>query len=187
MKKLKSLQNRRKSKFSEVIFNSKDLLIWLNFSKKPAARLTSYRIWTRLVIVVAVLIIAYFTASKDKERKFATRRESIIFRSQNLDCDIAYLNEITEFASCVPNKCGRFVTDSLVTEQEANLLLDLAKKGLSFGGGIGGASILDLHSGALSKGEDFVNIYKLPEAKGFLNEDALHAYKVCYLMRFYCA
>lgn len=137
-----------------------------------------YRIWTRLIVVVAVVIIAYFTQSKDKERKFATRRESIIFRSQNLDCDTSYLNEITEFPTCVPNKCGRFVTDSLVNEAEAMLLLNLAKNGLAYGGSSGGASILDLHSGALSQGENFVNIYKIEEAKGFLNEDALTAYKV---------
>lgn len=131
------------------------------------------------MIVVAVLIIAYFTSNKDKERKFATRRESIILRAQNVDCATDYLSEIAEFSNCVPNKCGRFVTDSLVTDAEAALLLDLAKRGLSFGGSSGGASILDLHSGALSKGEDFVNIYKLPEAKGFLNDNALDAYKVC--------
>lgn len=70
------------------------------------------------------------------------------------------------------------MTDSLVTEQEANTLIDLAQKGLSFGGGTGGVSILDLHSGALSKGDNFVNIYTLPEAKEFLNDDALKAYKV---------
>lgn len=136
------------------------------------------------MIVGAVLIIAYFTSSKDKERKFATRRESIILRSQNVDCDTDYLSEITEFASCVPNKCGRFVTDSLVTEQEASILLDLAKLGLSYGGSSGGASILDLHSGALSQGEEFVNIFKISEANGFLNENALNVYKVFYLMRF---
>lgn len=128
--------------------------------------------------MVAVLIIAYFTSNKDKERKFALRRESIILRSQNVECATEYLNEITQYVTCVPNKCGRFVSDSLVTEQEANALIDLAMKGLSFGGGSGGVSILDLHSGALSKGKHFVNIYTLPEAKGFLNEDALKAYKV---------
>ena len=40
-------------------------------------------------------------------------------------------------------------------------MISLAKKGLSKGGSSGGASILDLHSGALSKGEQFVNIYAL--------------------------
>lgn len=41
--------------------------------------------------------------------------------------------------------------DGLVTDEETDVLLALAKKGLSRGGGSGGASILDLHSGALSK------------------------------------
>lgn len=130
------------------------------------------------MIVVAVSIIAYFTASNVKERRFATRKESIIFRAQDVDCSTEYLSEIAEFSACVPNKCGRFVTDSLVNEQEIKVLLDLAQKGLSFGGGSGGVSILDLHSGALSRGTNFVNIYTLPEAKGFLNENALQAYKV---------
>lgn len=137
------------------------------------------------MIVVAVLIIAYFISNKDKERKFALRRESIIFRAQNVDCSTEYLSEITQFVTCVPNKCGRFVTDSLATEQEANALIDLAKRGMSFGGGSGGVSILDLHSGALSKGRNFINIYTLPEAKGFLTEEALTAYKVILYSRFW--
>ena len=41
--------------------------------------------------------------------------------------------------------------DNVVNTQEADALLALAKKGFAKGGGSGGASILDLHSGALSK------------------------------------
>lgn len=154
-----------------------DCIIDFTCRKRAESRFTSYRIWTRLVICAAVMIIGYFLSGRDKERKFALRKESIIFRSQNLDCSPEYLSELLEFKSCMPNKCGRFVTDSLVVDKEVKILLDLAKTGLSFGGGSGGASILDLHSGALSKGETFVNIYKLPEAKGFLNEQALGAYR----------
>jgi hypothetical protein len=39
-------------------------------------------------------------------------------------------------------QCGRFVTDELVSLDEAHQLLKLAKKGLAKGGGAGGASIL---------------------------------------------
>lgn len=130
------------------------------------------------MIAVSVLIIAYFLSNKNKERKFATRRESIILRAQNVDCSTDYLNEITQFTMCVPNKCGRFVSDSVANAQETSALIDLAKRGFSFGGGSQGVSILNFHSGALSKGKDFVNIYTLPEAKGFLNEEALTAFKV---------
>ena len=63
-------------------------------------------------------------------------------------------------SACLPAKCGRMVTDTVVTEREGHALLALAKKGLEKGGSDGGASILDLHSGALSKGQNFVNVYK---------------------------
>ena len=52
---------------------------------------------------------------------------------------------------CAPTKCGRAVLDNVVSAQESDKLLELAKKGFVKGGGSGGASILDLHSGALSK------------------------------------
>lgn len=178
--RIQNSENRKKFllKIFRLIFTYYSLSVTFVFRKKSTSRLTSYRVWTRLVIIGAVLIIAYFTTNKDKERKFATRRETIILRAQNVDCATEYLNEITQYITCVPNKCGRFVTDSLATEQETNALIDLAKRGMSFGGGSGGVSILDLHSGALSKGRNFVNIYALPEAKGFLTEEALTAYKV---------
>lgn len=149
-----------------------------NFSRISSSQVTSYRIWTRLVIIGSVFIIAWFTSNNNRDKTFATRKESLIIRAQDLDCDIDYLNEVTEFAGCVPKKCGRFVTDSLVTKDDVTLLLGLAKHGYQFGGGSGGASILDLHSGALSKGDSFVNIYKIAEARGFLDEKALIAYKV---------
>ena len=63
-------------------------------------------------------------------------------------------------SGCAPAKCGRMVSDTVIDESDANQLLTLAKKGLSKGGGAGGASILDLHSGALSKGEGFVSVYQ---------------------------
>lgn len=150
----------------------------IDFSRVSTNPITSYRIWTRLVIIGSVFLIAWFTSNNNKDKTFATRKESLIIRSQDLDCDSNYLKEVTEFTGCVPKKCGRFVTDNLVTKDDVSLLLGLAKHGLQFGGGSGGASILDLHSGALSKGDSFVNIYKMPEAKGFLNEKALVAYKV---------
>ncbi|KAJ0060478.1 hypothetical protein NL108_013406 [Boleophthalmus pectinirostris] len=60
---------------------------------------------------------------------------------------------------CTPQKCGRAVTDAVVTREEAEVLRRLAERGLALAGSEGGASILDLHSGALSMGKQFVNIY----------------------------
>ena len=82
-------------------------------------------------------------------------------RYQQFLCAPSYKKEIEEAGNegCVPAKCGRMISDVLVTRGEADNLLLLAKKGLSKGGGDGGASILDLHSGALSKGKGFISVY----------------------------
>lgn len=55
----------------------------------------------------------------------------------------------------------------------------MAESGFQFGGSSGGASILDLHSGALSKGKEFVNVYKFPGAqKVFESSGAISTYRV---------
>nr|XP_021391497.1 2-oxoglutarate and iron-dependent oxygenase domain-containing protein 3 [Lonchura striata domestica] len=64
------------------------------------------------------------------------------------------------FAGCTPRKCGRGVTDTVITREEAERIRRIAERGLSLGGSDGGASILDLHSGALSLGKHFVNLYR---------------------------
>ncbi|XP_045630884.1 2-oxoglutarate and iron-dependent oxygenase domain-containing protein 3 isoform X2 [Ursus americanus] len=64
------------------------------------------------------------------------------------------------FEGCSPRKCGRGITDTVITRDEAQRIRSIAEKGLSLGGSDGGASILDLHSGALSVGKHFVNLYR---------------------------
>ncbi|XP_057230043.1 2-oxoglutarate and iron-dependent oxygenase domain-containing protein 3 [Malurus melanocephalus] len=64
------------------------------------------------------------------------------------------------FEGCTPRKCGRGVTDAVITREEAERIRRIAERGLSLGGSDGGASILDLHSGALSMGKHFVNLYR---------------------------
>ncbi|XP_010216343.1 PREDICTED: 2-oxoglutarate and iron-dependent oxygenase domain-containing protein 3 [Tinamus guttatus] len=61
---------------------------------------------------------------------------------------------------CTPRRCGRGVTDAVITREEAERIRRIAERGLSLGGSDGGASILDLHSGALSLGKHFVNLYR---------------------------
>ncbi|ESO87050.1 hypothetical protein LOTGIDRAFT_106996 [Lottia gigantea] len=70
---------------------------------------------------------------------------------------------LEDFEDCKPKKCGRVVMDNIVSKEDARHLLMVAKKGLALGGSNGGASILDLHSGALSKDNSFINIYRLIE------------------------
>ncbi|XP_034264411.1 2-oxoglutarate and iron-dependent oxygenase domain-containing protein 3 isoform X2 [Pantherophis guttatus] len=64
------------------------------------------------------------------------------------------------FEGCTPRKCGRGITDAIINREEAEQIRRIAERGLSLGGSDGGASILDLHSGALSMGKHFVNMYR---------------------------
>uniref|UniRef100_A0A3Q3VX23 Fe2OG dioxygenase domain-containing protein n=1 Tax=Mola mola TaxID=94237 RepID=A0A3Q3VX23_MOLML len=76
-----------------------------------------------------------------------------------VECSDDYQNH-KRYPGCTPQKCGRGVTDSIVKREEAEVLRRLAERGLALAGSEGGASILDLHSGALSMGKQFVNIYR---------------------------
>uniref|UniRef100_A0A668TI81 Fe2OG dioxygenase domain-containing protein n=1 Tax=Oreochromis aureus TaxID=47969 RepID=A0A668TI81_OREAU len=81
-------------------------------------------------------------------------------RVYSVQCSEDYDN-YKRYPGCTPQKCGRAVTDGVVTREEAQTLRRLAERGLALAGSEGGASILDLHSGALSMGKQFVNIYSL--------------------------
>jgi hypothetical protein len=80
----------------------------------------------------------------------------------------------------MPEKCGRFVSDGLVTTAEAESLLNIALKGIALGGSDGGASILDLHSGALSMGTKFIDITSIEKAKHLFNKADITTYKVLF-------
>ncbi|XP_046906661.1 LOW QUALITY PROTEIN: urotensin-2 receptor 2 [Hypomesus transpacificus] len=80
-------------------------------------------------------------------------------RVYTVDCSEDY-DSYKRYPGCTPLRCGRAVTDSVVTREEAQVLRRLAERGLALAGSEGGASILDLHSGALSMGKQFVNIYR---------------------------
>lgn len=80
-------------------------------------------------------------------------------RVYSVQCSEDYDN-YKRYPGCTPQKCGRAVTDGVVTREEAQTLRRLAERGLALAGSEGGASILDLHSGALSMGKQFVNVYR---------------------------
>lgn len=124
------------------------------------------------------MCVVYFYSTKDKETKFALANEDVILRVHRFDCSKSYLAEVTEFPKCVPEHCGRFVSDSLVDSMEVEKLREIAEQGFKLSNSSGGASILDLHSGAISHGENFINLYKLEKAEGLFKKDHLLTYKL---------
>lgn len=146
--------------------------------KKPSIQL---RLIARAVVIISLFLIVYIT-SKNKEGKlstFAKQSENLQGKGKIVACAPDYVTEINKYEGCFPKKCARYVTDQIISHKEANKLLEIAKKGLEFGGSSGGASILDLHSGALSKGDKFINIYKIKEANNLFTSDDFNLYRVC--------
>ncbi|XP_037546631.1 urotensin-2 receptor 2, partial [Nematolebias whitei] len=114
-----------------------------------------------LCACAAALWLYGTSVDSDITETLASQRELISPqpRVYSVPCSEDY-NNYKRYPGCTPQKCGRAVTDNVVTREEAQFLRRLAERGLALAGSEGGASILDLHSGALSMGKQFVNIYR---------------------------
>ncbi|XP_012511900.1 PREDICTED: 2-oxoglutarate and iron-dependent oxygenase domain-containing protein 3 [Propithecus coquereli] len=134
-------------------------------TKKDRAPREAQRMWLRTAGLGAGLAFSVFLlwsslgADDGVAEVLAHRGEVLAGRFIEVPCSEDY-NSHRRFEGCTPRKCGRGVTDVVITRQEAERIRSIAEKGLSLGGSDGGASILDLHSGALSVGKHFVNLYR---------------------------
>ncbi|XP_054288337.1 2-oxoglutarate and iron-dependent oxygenase domain-containing protein 3-like isoform X1 [Macrosteles quadrilineatus] len=144
----------------------------------PMPTFQNQRVFTRGVMILATLAIVYFTSKSHKETILASQKELIQGRGQNFPCSADYSEELTEFPGCVPERCGRHVSDRLVTAAEAEQLLDIGRRGLARGSPAGGATILDLHSGALSYGRNFINVYTLNDTEQLFSVKDFAIYRV---------
>ncbi|XP_034090125.1 urotensin-2 receptor 2 isoform X2 [Gymnodraco acuticeps] len=122
--------------------------------------------WFLVLLLVVVLMSGgalwiYLSLDSEVTETLVSRGELVSPhpRIYSVPCSEDYNNH-KRYPGCTPQKCGRAVTDSIVTREEAETLKRLAERGLALAGSEGGASILDLHSGALSMGKQFVNIYR---------------------------
>ena len=158
MKKRHTDKKKNISRVTALTTNDKNVKSFVKCSYIPYI---TYGIGV-LVIGISYLASTFFqysdfTASR---KVFAASSETLVTKCQSVPCSKDYADHPV-FSGCTPKKyCGRCVKDGLLSEEEVELLKHLAEGGLAYGGSSGGASILDLHSGALSKGEKFVNIYK---------------------------
>ncbi|XP_069339150.1 2-oxoglutarate and iron-dependent oxygenase domain-containing protein 3 isoform X2 [Eulemur rufifrons] len=134
-------------------------------TKKDRVPREAQRRWLRTAGLGAGLAFSVFLlwsslgADDGVTEVLAHRGEVLVGRFIEVPCSEDY-NSHRRFEGCTPRKCGRGVTDVVITRQEAEQIRSIAEKGLSLGGSDGGASILDLHSGALSVGKHFVNLYR---------------------------
>lgn len=74
----------------------------------------------------------YFSNSGKQNTNLAKQSELYNKRGQHVECSSEYLKDIQKYSGCIPNKCGRYISDKIVTQQEANILLQLAQRGGNF-------------------------------------------------------
>ncbi|KAM4663998.1 2-oxoglutarate and iron-dependent oxygenase domain-containing protein 3 [Discoglossus pictus] len=134
--------------------------------KKKRSRVKSW--WSPLtwgtLCMIAAVSAGYFlwdniSWDADVTEVLASQKEVLQHKFFEVPCSGDY-DKLKRFSGCTPRRCGRAVTDFVITREEAENMQRIAQAGLALGGSDGGASILDLHSGALSMGENFVNMYK---------------------------
>ncbi|XP_004533878.1 2-oxoglutarate and iron-dependent oxygenase domain-containing protein 3 [Ceratitis capitata] len=165
-------------KTSNNITKAQSNLRNINAELQNATKYSTHRLWTRAVIATSLMVVVYFYSQQrhSKETKFALAKEKLPLRIEKFECSNGYKAEISRYPNCVPKKCGRFVSDQLVEHDEVEVLLDLASKILSMAGSSGGASVLNLHTGALSYKEQFVNAYRVPKVVAELKQYQLGIY-----------
>uniref|UniRef100_A0A8C2UE05 2-oxoglutarate and iron dependent oxygenase domain containing 3 n=1 Tax=Coturnix japonica TaxID=93934 RepID=A0A8C2UE05_COTJA len=126
----------------------------------------SGRLWAVCFVAAAVValsggLLAWSSRSAEDgvAEVLARRGETLLDKFVEVPCSGDY-DGYRRFEGCTPRRCGRGVSDAVITREEAERIRRIAERGLSLGGSDGGASILDLHSGALSLGKQFVNLYR---------------------------
>ncbi|XP_033630645.1 2-oxoglutarate and iron-dependent oxygenase domain-containing protein 3-like [Asterias rubens] len=132
----------------------------------PSHRVTFKSLAIRMIAIFLFMGVVSWYSKKEDFTEFAKQLDSIPLRRFNVTCSSDFKNDLKKFKGCAPTQCGRVVMDGLISKTEARQLRQVAINGLKLGGSNGGASILDLHSGALSKGDSFINIYKYLETEG---------------------
>ncbi|XP_034645263.1 2-oxoglutarate and iron-dependent oxygenase domain-containing protein 3 isoform X2 [Trachemys scripta elegans] len=137
----------------------------LSSVRKSRAHQESRRKWLKVAflvssaVLVSLLSWSYLVSEDGVAEVLAHYSESLQDRFIEVPCSEDY-DSHKRFEGCTPRKCGRGITDAVITREEAERIRRIAERGLSLGGSDGGASILDLHSGALSVGKHFVNLYR---------------------------
>uniref|UniRef100_A0A1B0APV0 Uncharacterized protein n=1 Tax=Glossina palpalis gambiensis TaxID=67801 RepID=A0A1B0APV0_9MUSC len=79
-----------------------------------------------------------------------------------------------EFPSRVLANGDRFIADQLIESKAVDVLQTLIESIIKLVDSRGGASILYLHS----KGNEFVNVYKMSQAMEFMKREHLRVYRV---------
>ncbi|KAF7490112.1 2-oxoglutarate and iron-dependent oxygenase domain-containing protein 3 [Sarcoptes scabiei] len=124
------------------------------------------KLTTALALIFSVYLFQWYKEIQDhSEPNFVmTKSNELILHSpigMVLNCSKDYDEDRNKFKACVPKQCGRFVSDSIITKNEALEMRLLAESIFRLVNPSGGVAIFDIISGAISNQSRFINIYKI--------------------------
>ncbi|KAJ1631814.1 hypothetical protein T492DRAFT_993166, partial [Pavlovales sp. CCMP2436] len=141
-------------------------------SPSPRGALGTLSTPRALAVSAAVfLLVGLYLARLPLERRASVLRS-------HRPCSDAYAQMP---AACQPRVCGSAVIDNFASPTEVSALRAIASAGMAHGGGTGGPTVLDLVSGALSLGEQFISIYSKLNSSGaapIASEQQLRVYEL---------
>lgn len=114
-----------------------------NSTKSVRAPREMWRKWLRAAVLgacaalAALLLWCSLGGDDGVTEVLAHRGEVLLGRFIEVPCSEDY-DSHRRFEGCSPRKCGRGVTDAVITRDEAQRIRSVAEKGLSLGGSDGG-------------------------------------------------
>ncbi|RXG53668.1 2-oxoglutarate and iron-dependent oxygenase domain-containing protein 3 [Armadillidium vulgare] len=137
------------------------------------------RIIIRCIVIVTIITIINYTQG-NKLETFASVKDELKLKDLHFDCSLDFTRQLKNFKGCIPKMCGRFVADTLISLHEAQALAVIVQKGLSIAGPRGTEaeySTMDIHSGALTKGNAFINIYEMDKSHKVITSEDVKIYR----------
>eukprot|EP00040_Diaphanoeca_grandis_P029123 m.169680 g.169680 ORF g.169680 m.169680 type:complete len:334 (-) comp31581_c0_seq2:374-1375(-) len=149
--------------------------------RSKSSAVNTLNIKSPVIIIAVIIVVAAFmltqllpstqdaevdksdagTSAKRSSIIFASANESVVGGRQWVQIPCARKSVKPQHKGCAPTQCGRFVVDDAFDEADVSKLAAFAKNLMALGGGSGGPTILDLHSGALSLGDNFIDVYQM--------------------------
>eukprot|EP01006_Ploeotia_vitrea_P033164 TRINITY_DN65284_c0_g1_i2.p1 TRINITY_DN65284_c0_g1~~TRINITY_DN65284_c0_g1_i2.p1 ORF type:complete len:310 (-),score=25.51 TRINITY_DN65284_c0_g1_i2:111-1010(-) len=125
------------------------------------------------LLIVAIAVYGYFGLPKGLLNRTIDSTQDID-QSWSFSCS----PDTSKVPKCSPRTCGRRVVDGLFTSTEIEALKNLTDATMQYGGGSAGPTIYDVHSGALTKGNQFIDIYQSLKAQDMSSPVQQHHIKL---------
>ena len=157
-------EKRQPSSFQTVKSAVESFILNKKGKKTRIQKIEESSLWPYLIMFVSFLVfsiyfVEYLHRWENGELDVnVLQSETYPHRFVEVSCSNDYGKS---FKNCKPKKCGRAVRDDLFSQNDLKHMREIVEKGMKHGGGNGGATILDLHSGALSYGDKFINLHAI--------------------------